>query len=51
LRLRLACSAATLGNLASEGETGLRVGDQRGKAALTRNFFRCCDHVRLQLDL
>jgi hypothetical protein len=35
LRLRLACSAATLGHLASEGEKGLRVGD----------------HVRLQLDL
>jgi hypothetical protein len=36
LRLRLACSAATLGHLASEGKTGLRVRDQRGEAALAR---------------
>jgi hypothetical protein len=36
LRLRLACSAATLGHLASEGKTGLRVRNQRSEAALAR---------------
>jgi len=36
LRLRLACSAATLGHLTSEAETGLRIRDQRGEAALAR---------------
>jgi len=36
LRLRLPRSPATLGHLASEGEAGFRVRNQRSEAALAR---------------